>query len=178
MTAQELASAFGCRLRVAIEWLPWLDAAMAEFEINTPQRQAQFLAQVGHESGRLYYVRELASGAAYDTGRLAERLGNTPEADGDGQKYKGRGLIQITGTDNYRACSLALFGDERLLDQPELLEMPENAARSAAWYWATHGCNELADHDSFRAITRVINGGFNGIEDRAALLVSLQKVLT
>ena len=141
-----------------------LNRAMAEFEINTPLRQAAFLAQVAHESGNLRYVRELASGAAYDTGRLAERLGNTPEDDGDGERYRGRGLIQITGTDNYRACSVALFGDgQHLLDHPELLEQPDLAARSAGWFWWSRGLNDETD---FRVITKRINGGYNGMEDR------------
>ena len=155
-----------------------LNRAMAEFEINTPQRQAAFLAQVAHESGSLRYVRELASGAAYDTGRLATRLGNTPEDDGDGERYRGRGLIQITGTDNYRACSAALFGDgEHLLDHPELLEQPELAARSAGWFWQSRYLNMLADADAFVQITRRINGGTNGIEDRYAFYTRAQLVL-
>ena len=115
-------------------FFPHLIAAMAEFEINTPARQAAFIAQIGHESGQLLYVRELASGAAYDVGDLAVRLGNTPEDDGDGERLKGRGLIQITGHDNYLACSMALFGDDRLLHFPELLEDARNACRSAGWF--------------------------------------------
>ena len=106
---------------------PVLNAAMGKFGIVTPARQAAFIAQVGHESGQLRFVRELGSDsylAKYDTGKLAARLGNTPEADGDGQKYRGRGLIQVTGRANYEACSEALFGDSRLLNTPELLEHP------------------------------------------------------
>ena len=89
-----------------------LNAAMSHHQIITPERMAAFLAQIGHESGQLLYVRELGSDqylSKYDTGTLAARLGNTPEADGDGQKYRGRGLIQITGRRNYLACSQALF---------------------------------------------------------------------
>ncbi len=145
-----------------------LNAAMAEFDINTSARQAAFLAQIAHESGQLRYVKEIASGAAYDTGRLAARLGNTPEADGDGQKYKGRGLIQITGKNNYRDASRALFGDDRLLIDPALLEETENACRSAAWFWHSNGLNELADEGNFERITRSINGGLNGQQDRVA----------
>ena len=143
-----------------------LNAAMEEFGINTPARQSAFLAQIAHESGQLRYVREIASGADYDTGRLAARLGNTPEADGDGQKYKGRGLIQITGKTNYRAASRALFGDDRLLSDPSTLEETEHACRSAAWFWQSHGLNEIADNGNFERITRIINGGLNGQQDR------------
>lgn len=152
-----------------------LNDAMTEFGIDTPQRQAAFLAQLAHESGSLRYVRELASGDAYDTGRLAERLGNTPEADGDGQRYRGRGLIQITGTGNYRACGLALGLD--LLAHPELLEQPVNACRSAGWFWQTHGLNALADAGDFERITRKINGGLNGQADRLAFYQRATEVL-
>lgn len=164
------------RGRVAV-FLPYLNAAMARRQINTPRRIAAFLAQVGHESGQLLYVRELASGAAYDTGRLAEQLGNTPAADGDGQRYKGRGLIQVTGRSNYRSCSLALFGDERLLERPELLEQPDWAAESAAWFWESKGLNALADAMDFNRITRRINGGLNGLADRLALWGKAREVL-
>ncbi len=147
-----------------------LNEAMGEFQINTPAREAAFLAQVAHESGGFRYVRELAAGHEYDVGRKAEQLGNTPEDDDDGERYKGRGLIQITGTRNYRECSTALFGDpDRLLYQPELLEEPLYAARSAGWYWQYANLNVLADRDdaaAFELITRRINGGINGLKDR------------
>jgi len=143
-----------------------LNLAMEEFEINNILRQAAFLAQIAHESGELKYVKELASGEAYDTGRLAAKLGNTPDADGDGQKYKGRGLIQLTGRNNYRDCGIALGLD--LLSEPELLEQPINACRSAGWFWKSHGLNELADVPDFIQITKIINGGFNGWEHRQA----------
>jgi putative chitinase len=163
--------------RAAVFLAP-LNAAMVEFDINTPERQAAFLAQIAHESGNLRYVRELASGAAYDTGRLAERLGNTPEDDGDGERYKGRGLIQITGAANYSACSAALYGDsQHLLDHPELLELPDAACRSAAWFWASRKLNALADVGDFLRITKRINGGTNGLNDRVAYWERAQKVL-
>jgi putative chitinase len=157
-----------------------LNTAMVRFSINTPKRIAAFLAQVGHESGQLQYVRELGSDqylSKYDTGRLAARLGNTPALDGDGQKYRGRGLIQITGRDNYRQCSLGLFGDDRLLFLPELLEKPKWAAESAAWFWQQNGLNELADRDQFNSITRRINGGLNGLQDRLQLWARARAVL-
>jgi putative chitinase len=104
-------------------------------------------------------------------------LGNTPEADGDGQRFRGRGLIQITGRRNYLACSQALFGDDRLLLQPQLLEQVQWACESAAWFWQSNGLNELADKDQFTTITRRINGGLNGLEDRLRLWARAKAVL-
>ncbi|WLI33642.1 glycoside hydrolase family 19 protein [Pseudomonas sp. FP818] len=157
-----------------------LNAAMLHRHITGPKRMAAFIAQVGHESGELRYVRELGGEhylSKYDTGALAARLGNTPDADGDGQKYRGRGLIQITGRRNYLACSRALFGDERLLHFPELLEQPQWAAESAAWFWHSNGLNELADQDQFTTITRRINSGLNGLEHRQQLWEKARAVL-
>lgn len=161
-------------------FVPALNAAMAHWSIDTPRRMAAFLAQIGHESGQLRYVKELGSEqylARYDTGNLAVRLGNTPEADGDGQFYCGRGLIQITGRNNYRACSMALFDDERLLKRPQMLEEPQWAAESAAWFWHSRGLNQLADRGEFNRITRHINGGLNGLEDRLKLWARAREVL-
>ncbi len=169
----------GARLRAGL-FLTALNAAFVRHDINSPKRTAAFLAQIGHESGELRYVRELGSDqylSKYDTGTLAARLGNSPEADGDGQQYRGRGLIQITGRRNYLACSQALFGDDRLLRQPELLEQPQWAAESAAWFWQSNGLNELADKDQFTAITRRINGGLNGLENRLQLWARAKAVL-
>lgn len=167
-------------------FIPGLNATMGKYSIITPLRMAAFLAQVGHESGELRYVRELGSDAylaKYDTGTLAKRLGNTPEADGDGQLYRGRGLIQVTGRANYRDCSEALFGDSRLLNTPELLEQPVYASLSAGWFWQRAGLNSLADKvisadDAvFERITRKINGGTNGLADRQALYRRALEVL-
>lgn len=168
--------------RQAGVFVPALKAAMSKYAIITPLRMAAFLAQIGHESGQLRYVRELGSDAylsKYDTGRLAQRLGNTPEADGDGQKYRGRGLIQVTGRGNYQACSEALFGDSRLLATPELLEQPVYAALSAGWFWHRAGLNTLADQgvSAFELITRRINGGLNGQGDRLAIYKRAEQVL-
>lgn len=161
-------------------FLPALNAAMRNRQIDNPRRMAAYLAQVGHESGQLRYVKELGGDAylsKYDTGKLAAALGNTPEADGDGQKYRGRGLIQVTGQANYRACSRALFGDDRLLQLPELLEQPQWACESAAWFWHSRGLNALADRGDFNRITRMINGGLNGLADRMALWDKAREVL-
>lgn len=161
-------------------FVPALNAAMSKYGIITRQRVAAFIAQIGHESGQLQWVRELGSDhylSKYDTGSLAKRLGNTPEADGDGQKYRGRGLIQITGRANYEACSEALFSDARLLNTPELLESPVYAALSAGWFWQRAGLNTLADKGDFLTITKRINGGTNGLADREALYERALKVL-
>lgn len=150
-----------------------ITAAMDEFEINTPARQAAFIAQVGHESGQFRYMAELASGQAYE-GR--KDLGNTQP--GDGFLYKGRGLIQITGRANYSSCSSDLLGDESvLIDNPERLCEPELAARSAAWFWKMHGLNELADAGNFERITRRINGGLNGQAERLAFYERAKEIL-
>lgn len=147
-----------------------LNAAMNEFEIDNAARQAAFLAQIAHESGSLRYVRELASGDAYE-GRAD--LGN--DEPGDGPRYKGRGLIQITGKANYRGCGDALAVD--LVAEPGLLERTDLACRSAAWFWKTHGLNELADKEDFRLITKRINGGYNGYKERVAFHSKAQEVL-
>ena len=146
-----------------------------EFDINTPLRWAHYLAQIAHESAELRYSEEIASGKAYDTGKLAIKLGNTPEADGDGQKYKGRGLIQVTGRANYEAYKQYCGFD--VVRQPELLAKPVGAIRSSMWFWKTKGLNELADRDEFTAITKRINGGTNGLEDRRKYLARAKKVL-
>jgi putative chitinase len=157
-----------------------LTLAMDRYQINTRLRMAAFIAQAGHESGQFRYVRELGGDqylSKYDTGSLAKRLGNTPGADGDGQKYRGRGLIQVTGHDNYLACSKALFGDDRLLRTPELLEQAEWAAKSAGWFWSSRNLNVLADAGDFIDITKRINGGTNGLAEREAFYSAALKVL-
>lgn len=156
-------------------YAPLLSKYSDMYKINTPLRMAHFLAQVLHESAYLNYVKELASGAAYDTGRLAKKLGNTPEADGDGQRYKGRGLIQITGRANYIDCGKGLHLN--LIDNPELLEQPEYAAWSAAWFWDKYKLNSLADKDALTLITKKINGGTNGLSNRLTLLGKAKRAL-
>jgi putative chitinase len=171
ITLQQLCSIMpeAKQLRASLYLAP-LNASMLEFGIDTPQRVAAFLAQVGHESGRLVYVRELASGAAYE-GRLD--LGNT--SPGDGVKYKGRGLIQITGKANYIALSLAL--DIDCIVNPEILEQPINACRSAAWFWKTRKLNVYADSGDFITLTKCINGGINGLADRQLVYARAKKAL-
>lgn len=172
MTLDQLKRIMPAAKSRAAIFLPYLSAAMEEYEINTPKRQAAFIAQLAHESGSFRYVREIASGKAYE-GRVD--LGNTEP--GDGVKFKGRGLIQITGRANYKACSMALFGDERLLESPVLLETPTEACRSAAWFWKSRSLNNLADLGKFISITKRINGGTNGLADREAYYKRAKEVL-
>lgn len=166
-----------------------LASACTEFDIGTPRRQAAFLAQVAIESGGLKRVSENLNYKASGLQRVfhthfsedeaedyagqperianrvyADRMGNGDEASGDGWRYRGRGLIQMTGHDNYRACGQALGKD--LEKDPEYLESAEGAARSAAWFWSKHGLNALADAGDIDRISRKINGGDNGIAER------------
>lgn len=147
--------------------------AMA-YEINNTKRLVHYLAQVMHESACLRYTTEIASGAAYDTGAKAIALGNTPEKDGDGQKYKGRGYIQLTGRANYKAFSESDLCMEDVLKNPEkVADFPLNQMASM-WFWQTKGLNTLADlddggkvgEDIVRRITQKVNGGQNGIAER------------
>ncbi len=166
MTPQILAKCTGARIDRATEYLPCIVAAMAEFGITTKARQAAFLAQVGHESGGLHWTIEIWGPSLAQTHYEGRRdLGNTQP--GDGFRFKGRGLLQTTGRANYIATGKALSMD--LVNHPELLAEPEAASRSAAWFWKTHGLNELADAGDFVRVTRRINGGVNGLEDRQRL---------
>jgi putative chitinase len=180
ITAQQLLQILPNAGKQAGVFASALNLAMERFQINNRLRMAAFIAQVGHESGQFRYMKELGGDqylSKYDTGTLAKRLGNTPEADGDGQKYRGRGLIQVTGLDNYHACSKALFGDDRLLRTPELIEQAEWACKSAAWFWNSRNLNALADAGDFVGVTKRINGGVNGLAERQAFYTTALKVL-
>lgn len=169
ITPDLLARATGCSPEAAETFAPHLGAACAQYGISdTPERLAAFLAQVGHESGGLRYVREIASGEAYE-GR--ESLGNTQP--GDGPRYRGRGLIQLTGRGNARRMTalLAEHGAPDFEAEPEALELPQWAAWSAAAYWHANGLNDLADAGMFDVVSNLINTGrrdrvANGTEDR------------
>jgi len=144
-----------------------LSKGMIASGMNTTLRKTHFLAQVGHESGELRYCEEIASGDAYE-GR--KDLGNVEP--GDGRRFKGRGLIQLTGRANYAAYSQARGIDYTTNDGAKLLASdPETAVDVACWFWATHNLNTLADQDDLTTITRRINGGLNGLDDRKAKLV-------
>ncbi|HCE5957198.1 glycoside hydrolase family 19 protein [Pseudomonas aeruginosa] len=207
ITEQQLLQIFPNAGHRAGFFVPALNAAMGRFGITSPVRVAVFLAQVGHESSQLarlvenlnYSARGLAAiwpsryrGAdgkpnalalnlarhpqAIANNTYASRNGNGDEASGDGWRYRGRGLLQITGRSNYRAASAGL--GQPLEQEPELLEQPEFAALSAAWWWSTHSLNDLADRGEFAAITRRINGGTNGQAERLELWERAKAVLS
>jgi putative chitinase len=155
-------------------FLEHLNFTTKTFVINTPLRLAHFYTQILHESGCLRYVEEIASGDAYDT---RTDLGNTPEIDGDGKLFKGRGLIQITGRDNYILVSRYFNIDFR--NNPLLLKDTKWACLSAGWYWNSSkktSLNVYADNDMFFQITKSINGGYNGLKDRLQKLINCYKV--
>lgn len=182
MTLGQIKEATCAPTTCAEKFMQEILATCDKFQINTPIRQLCFLAQVGHESGGLFFTEELASGKAYE-GRKS--LGNVNP--GDGVKYKGRGLIQITGRSNYQAIGNALNID--FVSNPTLLggknvkvctpDQLKYAALSAGWFWNLKKLNAIADTiniskpieegnnlENFKTITKKINGGFNGLNDR------------
>jgi predicted chitinase/murein DD-endopeptidase MepM/ murein hydrolase activator NlpD len=154
----------------AQQMLPHLNAAMQEAGINTPLRQAAFLAQLAHESGEFRWMEEIASGAQYE-GR--EDLGNI--YPGDGMRYKGRGPIQLTGRYNYRAAGQALGID--LENNPTRAADPDVGFRTAAWFWNSRNLNAAADARNFDYITYRVNGGYNGKASRDAYYARALQVL-
>jgi len=174
ITLDQLVSCMpGVSRSKATSYLPYINSAMTGGGITTRRRQAAFLAQVGHESGSLVYMEEIASGAAYE-GR--KDLGNTQP--GDGKRYKGRGPIQITGRANYDAAGKALGLD--LINNPTQAATPEVGFRLAVWFWNRAGLNTYADQNTqsaFDSITRKINGGLNGKADRDSRWASAKRVL-
>lgn len=164
-----------------VQLLPFLQAAMAEFEIAKPAREAAFVAQLAHESGQLRFMEEIwgptdAQRRYEPPSALAAKLGNTES--GDGQRFKGRGPIQITGRSNYRRFGDLLGID--LVSDPGRAALPGVAFRVAGLFWIKQGLNELADSasaDAFREITRRINGGLNGLADRARFYAVARAVL-
>ncbi len=163
-----------------------------KYDISTSLRQAGFMAQVGHESSGLRIIKEnlnysvsglksvfkkyFPGDLAYEYARnpemianrvYANRMGNGNEDSGDGWRYKGRGLIQITGKNNY--SDLANEFNMNLEDVPDWLETPEGASLSAGWFWNSRGINEYADMADIIEMTKLVNGGLNGIDDREAI---------
>ena len=171
ITAQQLKKIYIFATTANIEkYLQYINEYAEQYEVNTPLRMSAFLAQIGHESGQLRYVQEIASGKAYE-GR--KDLGNV--FFGDGVRYKGRGLIQITGRANYQSLSNDLGVD--FINEPEKLQSPKYAVLSAFWFWDKKNLNKWADIPDFEKITRIINGGLNGYKDRLHLYELAKKTL-
>jgi putative chitinase len=191
-----------CTPEMADKWVDSLNKVCEKYEINTPERIAGFLSQVGHESGGFKFIVENLNysagalmsvfGKYFPTLELAQkyerqpekianrvyanRMGNGNEESGDGWFRRGRGLIQLTGTDNQIAFGMAC--DIDTINHPELLETPDVAAESAGWFWSTHKLNTLADVKDVVGMTRRINGGTNGLDDRQTRYSRLIDCLT
>jgi putative chitinase len=167
MTPEVFSKATGVPLSRAQKWADAVSAALALYDISAPLEVAHWLAQVGHESGGFVYTKELwgptPTQARYE-GR--KDLGNT--VAGDGKRYMGRGLLQTTGRTNYVRAAGKLGID--CVNHPELLEEPGNAALSACQFWQDNRCGALALADDVLGLTKRINGGTNGLEDRQARL--------
>jgi putative chitinase len=146
-----------------------LEEACIRYGIESPLAKAHFLAQVAHESGGFRYTKEIwgptPAQARYE-GRAD--LGNTRK--GDGFRFRGRGLIKITGRTNYSAYSNATYGDNRCVIAPEMLEVDPDAAMCAGWFWASRHLNIPAERDDLVRVTKTINGGLNGLADRSKWL--------
>jgi len=172
ITPEQLSNIFTHAKQSAINlFCDSINETMEKYDIDTPLRQAHFLAQIGHESGELRYREEIASGAAYE-GR--KDLGNTQK--GDGRLFKGRGLIQLTGRANYAAYGNDIGID--LLAYPSLVATDESLCVGVAgWYWNRKGLNGYADADDIVTITKRINGGLNGIQERRRLLILAKEQL-
>lgn len=174
VTPRQLTDLYGCPFIRAANFATHLNAAMWSAGIVTPERIRMFLSQVGHESGRLRYVREIWGPTPAQLRYEGRKdLGNTEP--GDGQRFLGRGLIQITGRANYQAVSNSLEQD--FVTYPALLEGHEWASLSAAWFWDVKRLNKLADAGDFEGVTRRINGGLNGFDDRKALYEAAQSII-
>jgi putative chitinase len=175
---------------LADRWVEALNETCEEFAIDTPFRIAGFLSNVAHESAGFKFVRENLNYSAASLMRVwpsrfpnveiaqryamqpekianrayADRMGNGDEASGDGAKFLGRGLIQLTGKNNYVAYSLAC--NNEALQNPEIVEQPKYAAESAGWFWNVNRLNTLADAQDIGGMCKRINGGYNGLDDR------------
>ena len=193
LTTEYLMAATGANRENAEKFLPFIQGACKAYDITTPLRVAGFLSQIGHESGGLAMLEENLNYKAETLMRVwpkrfptlefaqqyarnpqkiansvyANRMGNGDEASGEGWKYRGRGLKQLTGKDNYTAFSKAIGTD--FVANPDLLLEPVNAALSAGWFWSANGLNALADKGDVPGMTKRINGGTIGLEQRQAL---------
>ena len=170
LSATELRQIAPISAKSAETFLPYI--LQHQGNVNTPLRFAAFLSNILHESGCFRYVREIASGEAYE-GR--KDLGNVHK--GDGKLFKGRGLIQITGRANYMEISKDWYGNDSIVRNPEILASPENAVRSAYWFWNKRNLNAIADKPDFKTVCKRINGGLNGYAERLKYYEAALKVL-
>jgi len=200
ITESLLVTSQTCTTAMADKWLIPLQFTCDKYKINTPERIAGFLAQTGHESGGFRFTTEdlhyraealtrvwpsrfppgVAESYAMQPERIAnrayaDRMGNGNEASGDGWKYRGRGLIQLTGADNY--ASFSLDADNETLSDPDSVAEPKLAALSAGWFWSRNGLNALADAKDIVGMSRRVNGGTNGLDDRQMRYSRLISVL-
>lgn len=166
VSTETVAAAMG-----AGQYAKSLEDACIQFGIVTALQKAHFLAQVAHESDGFRTATEYASGRAYE-GRAD--LGNVQP--GDGVRFKGRGLIQLTGRENYATFSSAMGQGDLFLRNPDLVAQLPWAVSAAGWFWKRKGLNALADRDEVVAVTKRINGGTNGLEDRKRRLAQAKKL--
>lgn len=182
ITVDQLRRGLGITRETADRWDDFLNEAMSLYGINTKARIAAFMAQVGHESGRLKYTSEIwGPTAAQKRYEGRKDLGNIYK--GDGSRFRGHGLIQVTGRSNHRMATQRLRAKFPKLNVPDFeaepakLALPRWAALSAADFWDRIGGNALADAGQFKTLTKRINGGYNGLKDRLNLLASMRKAI-
>ena len=157
-----------------------LQETFEKYQINTPLRKQHFLSQILHESGRFRWLEEIwgptAQQKKYDPASgssLSRTLGNTEP--GDGYRFRGRGAIQLTGRDNYRAFNKAV--EEDVIQNPDLVSRLPLAMDAAGWYWAKNDLEYWADRDNVERVTKLINGGYRGLADRKRLLARAKRVI-
>jgi len=149
-------------LSIGPEWSEPLTTTFATFGINDVKRQAAFIGQCSHECNHFKTLAEKIANRIY-----ASRMGNRGEESGDGYRFRGRGCIQLTGHDSYWHFGQAVGQD--FVMRPELVATPMYAALSAGWFWRTHGCNDLAEAENWVGLTKRINGGTFGLDERIKL---------
>lgn len=177
LTANILYDIFGRNKSLCEKYAGYLNDAMIAYNITSAVRMSAFLATIGVESGYLRYTTELGSDSYFDKyepgTKIGKSLGNTEK--GDGARFKGRGLIQITGRANYTRVATCLGID--CIEQPQLLSELPYSVTSACWWWRTFGCNEIADGEDLKAVRRKVNGGLNGYNEFVAIYKKAIKIL-
>ena len=171
MSIETVASRLGFSDEAALA----LEQTCIRFGIDTSLCVSHFLAQVAHESGTGKWLREIWGPTAAQKGYEGRAdLGNIQP--GDGRRFAGRGLIQLTGRANYTEYSHDIYGDERAVDDPDMVARYPDAALAAGWFWSKRSLNALADTDDVRAVTKRVNGGYNGLADREAKLAKAKSL--